>query len=502
MRRSPRRDVALAYLHSLVSGTSPDSPARLPTIAVLARKAGVAPATMWSAVRQLCREGVLVARPRSGVHIARDPFGDRPRPPGDSSGQLPSAAQRWEHVRDRIEEDIAGGVFFSEGILPRSKQLLIRYGVCHQTLRKALASLEQGGALVRRSKSWHIVGNAPRTTSSTVLFIEWVSGQAVVNALDTECSRMGLRLQIVRLFPRERLFETLAQLRAGSGDKPVVGVLLAITGGSPAQYREILTAITPFERPIAILDQTGGATGVSLPGGRAVRVVTIAANREPGRLMGRFLLNNGHRRAAFISAVHHENWSRARYAGMEEVFRRVPGARLVEVFDERGRSPQAHSTQVAADLFWLTEKLLSRERPRHRRLARCLRRMSTELSAAMAWAYVEEGLGPLMERALAMPGVSAWVAANDPMALACTEFLRSRGVRVPEDMSVAGFDDSLAAFTADLTSYNFNRTAAVRAAVSYLVSGPARGGASGPRTVEIDGFVTPRGSTRNLATAT
>ena len=43
------------------------------------------------------------------------------------------------------------------------------------------------------------------------------------------------------------------------------------------------------------------------------------------------------------------------------------------------------------------------------------------------------------------PEVTAIVAGNDLMALGVIAALRQRGIRVPEDMSVAGFDDLPAA---------------------------------------------------------
>lgn len=39
------------------------------------------------------------------------------------------------------------------------------------------------------------------------------------------------------------------------------------------------------------------------------------------------------------------------------------------------------------------------------------------------------------------PGLTAVVAANDTVALGVCAALRERGLRIPEDISVAGFDD-------------------------------------------------------------
>jgi substrate-binding family protein len=45
---------------------------------------------------------------------------------------------------------------------------------------------------------------------------------------------------------------------------------------------------------------------------------------------------------------------------------------------------------------------------------------------------------PLAER---VPDVDAVFVANDPMAIAALEALRSLGRRVPDDVAVIGFDD-------------------------------------------------------------
>jgi DNA-binding LacI/PurR family transcriptional regulator len=105
-------------------------------------------------------------------------------------------------------------------------------------------------------------------------------------------------------------------------------------------------------------------------------------------------------------------------------------------------------------------------------------------------------LEPLLEDAYRRKDVTAWVGANDHIALRAVEFLSARGVRVPEDISVAGFDNTHAAFQGNLSSYDFNAPGIVHRLLEHVV-GPARAGvrnAAGEPS-EIEGMVIERMTT-------
>jgi LacI family transcriptional regulator len=106
-------------------------------------------------------------------------------------------------------------------------------------------------------------------------------------------------------------------------------------------------------------------------------------------------------------------------------------------------------------------------------------------------------VGPLCRKVAADRSITALVGANDAIALGCLDFLRSEKVVVPHDLSVVGFDDSMQALVNHLTSYNFNATACIQAMIRDILS-PRSRSAGKQRVVELDGFVTARGSsTRN-----
>lgn len=78
----------------------------------------------------------------------------------------------------------------------------------------------------------------------------------------------------------------------------------------------------------------------------------------------------------------------------------------------------------------------------------------------------------LTRRALEMASFTAILVANDQMALGALRALHERGLRVPEDVSVVGFDGipESAYFQPPLTTVSQDFSALGRASVNYLVS--------------------------------
>ena len=82
---------------------------------------------------------------------------------------------------------------------------------------------------------------------------------------------------------------------------------------------------------------------------------------------------------------------------------------------------------------------------------------------------------------------------DDSTALCALKYLRSRGIRVPQDIAVIGFDDILLGLGAGLTTYNFNISAVVRAMLDHVFGGPMTRRGKGP--IEIPGVIIERAST-------
>lgn len=185
---------------------------------------------------------------------------------------------------------------------------------------------------------------------------------------------------------------TLVLLIADSPDKQahieryvraghVDGVLLVSSHASDALLSSLVAAGLPTV-----------CTGIPLAIGPEQATVPNVAIDEVGsaRMMTRYLMDRGHRRIALISGPHDTPGGRLRLAGFQEALGDRFDARLVE-----------HDTyeRVSGD-------------------------------GAMT---------RLLQRA---PDIDAVFAASDVMAVGAIEALRRAGRRVPEDVAVAGFDDS------------------------------------------------------------
>jgi LacI family transcriptional regulator len=106
-------------------------------------------------------------------------------------------------------------------------------------------------------------------------------------------------------------------------------------------------------------------------------------------------------------------------------------------------------------------------------------------------------LAPMFEQALCRSGATAWVAANDRTALSALDFLHARGIAVPQQISVIGFDDFPEAFEHNLTTVNFNMPSLVHHVLDFII-GPSVLSSPGrqPRQIQIDPVIIERGTTR------
>jgi DNA-binding LacI/PurR family transcriptional regulator len=77
---------------------------------------------------------------------------------------------------------------------------------------------------------------------------------------------------------------------------------------------------------------------------------------------------------------------------------------------------------------------------------------------------------PLFDKVLRSGGYTAWVGLNDACARAALHFLREKGVRVPETLSVVGCDNDSEAFADGLSTYDFNMPGVVHAMVQHVLT--------------------------------
>ncbi|MGW4239205.1 LacI family DNA-binding transcriptional regulator [Streptomyces sp. NPDC004749] len=134
-----------------------------------------------------------------------------------------------------------------------------------------------------------------------------------------------------------------------------------------------------------------------LPGSDAAVAALAFDNRGGARRLTEHLLALGHRRIGYVAGPAERTTTRHRLEGHREA---LAAARVPEARDAQGRPLTVHGPYTRDAGYTATLELLSRA-----------------------------------------PELTAVVAANDTVALGACAAVRERGLRIPADVSVAGFDD-------------------------------------------------------------
>jgi hypothetical protein len=408
-----------------------------------------------------------------------------------------ASTKRWERIRDAIVRDVAV-LDDPGGSLGTPKSLCAKYGCCFRTLRRALDGLERAGLVdqYRRGIRGATIGSSPGTAILLAMPADNEGKPAlytprsaeILRAFETECARRSMRLEH-RCY--DRLGGTWQAGYSGgeSRGSAFLGSVLWIQG-RVEQPERILSLLRGAGGRQVVLDESGSVNA------HALRTPVMPAGGTPlcGATMGAYLLSLGHRRICYISPTHRAQWSRNRLDGLL-------GA-CAAAGQRDGVLVCAHDSYTESYEF-----LPERERA-GRNVYRLLdpahapgndpttAAVMTSLRTAVTGHVIRAAFGamvtPLFERALALD-TTAWVCANDDVALAALTFLRERNVRVPGTVSVVGFDDTLAASSQGISSHNFATLATVRLTLDCILS-PARRGAAAAALPETRGMVTPRAS--------
>lgn len=255
-------------------------------------------------------------------------------------------------------------------------------------------------------------------------------------------------------------FATLAQGLLSRGRAVDARVLVADCEGDPMVEREIhrffdghvdgLVLASP-RTPATVLQEWNSRTPLVLVHSRIEGISSVTVDDADGaRHAARHLLALGHRRVAWVGGPPQSWTSPRRYGGLREVFERAPEAELLDL----GMFPATASAGAAA-----------------------------------------------ADQALAL-GVTAVVAFNDVVALGLIERAHRRGVHLPEDLSVVGFDGvpGCGLVNPTLTSVASDARRMGRASIESLISA-IDGSGSGPVYEQLPLELVVRNSTSVADTA-
>jgi len=448
-------------------------PHRLPSIRELASRWAVSVWSVQAAVRQARQEGILESRPGSGLWAA-----------GRTPALAPKAPRRDAvALADRLGSEIAAGRWAGDERLPSPKELSLAHGVHPSTARKALALLAERRLATRSGRTWTVSRpRSPRPEHPVLLCLgardpegglrlasdrEWEFWREI----QAEATRCGLRA-VVRPWDGD----------LGPDRRKAFGAI--VSTWHLAQPHELLAALHRSHLPTAVWMENPALLPSSLQARSPwLWYHDMAYGREAGAVMAAHLAPQAHRHVAWIGPFHQAEWSRNRLRGLRDGL--PEGTRIHEA-----TGPWVSEWDIQNDV-WSDAQVWERFRLEGIHHGGRTADLVRPVMEAVGRDRLLEAFTPTLEAALAS-GATLWVASSDMVALWCLAWLEARGLRVPDDIALAGFDDSRDALRHDLTSVRFDAQAMARAMVRQILS-PSR---AGPRTTRYQGTVVPRGSTR------
>jgi DNA-binding LacI/PurR family transcriptional regulator len=388
-------------------------------------------------------------------------------------------------LAENLRQEIHAGQFTAGQPLPTPKDGSKLHGVHAATVRKAYGILQAQGMVDRQGRSWTVsLPHLKRTRTPTVLCIGAVGAGGKLRMesdrewdfwreIQMETIRCGLEPRLVTLD------DALPEL-----DARAFGAI--VSNWHMSDTTRLLDNLHRLRMPSAVWV----ANEEALPGARYRSARTLwfhdlAQGREAGAIMAQYLAGLGHRKIAWISPFHKSSWSVNRLEGLKaaldgniQVFEAVHD--WISEWDVQTQIAGSPDTIRRVDLEGIDDD----GDPDG------LRRPIVETLTRMRCMEI---FAPQLEAALAC-GATLWVAGSDLVARWCLHWLHAKGLRVPQDIALASFDDTREATRYNLTSLRFDVQGMARAMVRQVLSSRQEH----KRLTRYAGHVVARGSTAGM----
>ncbi|MBD3319930.1 MAG: GntR family transcriptional regulator [Chitinivibrionales bacterium] len=515
---SPAVRRALRYVLDLIESGALQDSGPVPIVTELAHQAQVSRITMIKAVAMLKREGIFEGR--QGKRFVFNEKKYRAHPEfALAAGRSTETREKpspygWQRVYKRMQQDILAGVFSSRRVLPGFKELQNRYGVSYRTVKKSLHELIENGTITLDGKKPVI---APMTRSGSVdkiLLIGHASShntrvleltqreESCLQLIEAECARACLKLEI---FALPRYEEGMEPAISGvPDDKSIMGYIVFVSKAHKAQF-EMLNTVARFKKPVAILYELGEW---SLPrnvlASARVKIFSSAFSDRVGRQAAQYMLGLEHTNIAYISPYHRAAWSIHRLQGLQDMYATAgfPGRIMPCIYEGSTRwwdLISASNDRYQALSIWSALQAWKKRFPGD--LHEYLDNEGIDrITLCCATAELYRLSTELCRQALANREVTAWVCANDTIAVMANDYCASQGIAVPEQISLLGFDNQQGAIQRRISSYDFNVRAAAHSIFDFVTRPNLFTEHNKKKHIEIDGFIIERRSTATALT--
>jgi DNA-binding LacI/PurR family transcriptional regulator len=504
---------AITFVETLMQQRVEAGLTRLPTVKTMSQTIGVSSVTLCKALAILRNRGDIRLSQRNGIHVQSASVNS------DFELRKNSAAKyETEHTRLRqplalrILHDLYAGELLSDEILPSMKQLSAHYGACHTTLTRALEELVDGRILRRYKKSYRLAIVSARKNLSRIVLVskadslrslEHLTPQSAEfwRLMERDCARKGLTVAIWSYRNLESNLQiSQMQNRSSGRTDDTLGFVIMTQNASRDELQHAVAAVAPFRIPVALVDESGLVPIPSLVSTSPfMRLFVVSASTAPGRMVGSYLLRRGHRRISYFTAFSKLSWSINRWRGINECFSEAGidgGAKLWGV-DGLHEYTSMYQPGPGVEPFSSIRPFLKKVQTQiDPGFSQDLDDLYYLIISQLWTTKFRMLLAPLFEAALADRTVTAWVLESDSAAMMALDFLESRSIRVPDELSVVGFDNSIGSLGSGLTTYDFNIPGLVAAITSHLLPSNTRMRRLNTGPMEIPGIIIERRTSR------
>jgi DNA-binding transcriptional regulator YhcF (GntR family) len=521
VKKKPGQQKAIAFIMRGIAAKSLDR--KFPSIKSLAQAADVSFVTMWKAVDHCKRQGVI-SRSKHGIRANTrsrllKSFEETQSMEGmaDPFVEIAVAEPLWKRMLSHLKQDILTGRFHFGQPLPSFKELQGQYAVSYPTLKKALETLSAEGIIRTHRRGYAVPALAKSESTARIVAMGcgWEDGTLWIDyqdknyfrILESECIQSKLALDIVvycRRGGKLCFIDTITRKPYDLSNENIISIMI-IVANLEIPLEEVLRTIAGLKKPVAVLDVVGGwDVSPRTPGNYYLQFFTVTTSRLPPRRVGQYLLNLGHTSVAFVSPFHKALWSVRRLDAIREIFAAAGHGDTVHPFvldqyafqwdylQEDRDNPEEILRLVAAYKEW--KKYADSEFFRKfGNISYNISKYLTEWNCATGEIF--HRMAPVFRRALENKAITAWVMANDYAATLALDFLKENSVRVPEDISVISFDNTLDAMENQLTSYDFNPNGIVSIMLRFALRPSSVSPLRGRGVIEADGTIIERRST-------
>lgn len=318
---------------------------------------------------------------------------------------------KYEVIKDDILAQIRNNNFSYDEVLCTEKQLSEQYQVSRITAKRAITDLENLGILIRKRGVGSFVArnamnNLNRTPSASAKVSKMVS---FLLPFDITKGGMFQTVEVINNALNANGY-IMSIYVSGGREKTNLKLLLSQNLSGLVYYPDrdkinlnLLNEFIFARIPVVVIDKTTDCPYIHN---------IVSDNFEGGRLLAEYLLSLGHRNIVFLATAPLEDTStvRNRFGG------------FLHAMQQAG-FPPSQSNLVAYG------------------------RELTDEDAFTKGSQIQEILQKLYTS-----GVTAIIAENDVVAYRLRLACRSLGIRVPEDLSICGFDKANVAESQGLTS--------------------------------------------------